>query len=219
MDNNYIKCHSQSCYLWEVTTDQQFICMCELWLRHLRYDLGSWLWHNIGQLITIVRKIIKIQQGIKKSWPGHGLWLSVHCELDLGDTTKVKFIIQLWVISINCMKYNPDPIYCRKESWSDTDFGYECKRTSTQTNRMSFILLRGYKSYHCLIAWIRIFSMYTLWFWLWRYDLELRIYEFLLSIDTIVWNTIRIVMTQTLYEQTESDDSYLPIRLGVLQWC
>ena len=31
--------------------------------------------------------IIHIQHGTEELWPGHGFWVCVHCDFDLGDMT------------------------------------------------------------------------------------------------------------------------------------
>ena len=63
--------------------------MCALWLWSLRYDLGSRSWHNLGSWTTMnqMLNIIQIQHCSEEMWPGHGFWLYVHCNLDLGDMT------------------------------------------------------------------------------------------------------------------------------------
>ena len=63
----------------------QILGMCALW--PWPYDLGSRSWHTLGSWTTIVWNIIQIQLGSEELWPGHGFWVYVHCDLDLGGMT------------------------------------------------------------------------------------------------------------------------------------
>ena len=58
-----------------------------LWPWPWRYDLWTRSWHTLGSWTTIVWNIIQIQHGNEEKWPGHGFWVCVHCDLDLGIMT------------------------------------------------------------------------------------------------------------------------------------
>ena len=58
-----------------------------LWPWPWKYDLGSSSWHILGSWTISVWNIIVIQFGSEELWPGHGFWVCVHCDLNLGDMT------------------------------------------------------------------------------------------------------------------------------------
>ena len=51
------------------------------------YDIRSRSWHTLGSWTTIVWNIIQIQHGREELWSEHGIWVCVHCDLDLGSMT------------------------------------------------------------------------------------------------------------------------------------
>ena len=61
--------------------------MCALWHWPWRYDLGSRSWHTLESWTAIMWNIIQIQLGNEELWPGHGFWVCVPCDLDLGYMT------------------------------------------------------------------------------------------------------------------------------------
>ena len=52
-----------------------------------KYGLGSRSWHTLWSWATIEWNIIQIQLCSEELWPGHGLPVYVHCDLELGDMT------------------------------------------------------------------------------------------------------------------------------------
>ena len=87
MDNNCVKYYPDPTWQWGVIARTPISSMCALWPWPWRYNLGSRSWHILGSWTTIVWNIIQIQLGNEELWPGHGFWVCVHCDLDLGDMT------------------------------------------------------------------------------------------------------------------------------------
>ena len=86
--------------------------MWTLWPWPFRYDLESMLWHNLGSYRTNVWNI-QIQHVAKKLRMGIRFWLSVHCDLDLGDMTlsQKSYVWHtlescIWTTSVS---YHPNP--------------------------------------------------------------------------------------------------------------
>ena len=87
MDNKCVKYYPDPTWQWGVMARTRNMGMCALWPWPWRYDLESRSWHTLGSWTTIVWNIIQIQHGSEELWPGHGFWVCVHCDLDLGDMT------------------------------------------------------------------------------------------------------------------------------------
>ena len=86
MDNNLVQYHLHPSYPWKVIT--QNFGIWALWPWPWRHDLGSRSCHTLGSWATIVWNIIHFcQHGNEEWWPGHGFWVCVHCDLELGDMT------------------------------------------------------------------------------------------------------------------------------------
>ena len=91
MDNNWEKYYSDLTWQWGFMVRTWIFGMCALWPRPWRCDLGSRSWHTLWSWATncwtIVWNIIQIQLGSEELWPGHGVLVWVHWDLDLGDMT------------------------------------------------------------------------------------------------------------------------------------
>ena len=65
--------------------DTDFQCVCTV---TLTLTLETWPWVKVmthpGIMDNNYVNIIQIQRGSEELWPGHGFWVSVHCDLDLG---------------------------------------------------------------------------------------------------------------------------------------
>ena len=85
MDNNCEKYFPDLVKLCWGMTWTSILGICSLWPWPWRCDLRSRSWHTLGPWTTVLRNIIHIHQAIKKLWPGHGFWLCVHGDFDLGD--------------------------------------------------------------------------------------------------------------------------------------
>ena len=72
---------------WWVMARTRIFSVYALWPLPWRYELGSRSWHTLGSWTTVAWNIIQIQHGSEELWTGHGFWVCVHCDLDLGDMT------------------------------------------------------------------------------------------------------------------------------------
>ena len=187
--------------------------MCALWRRPRWYVLGSRSWHTLKSWTTILWNIIQIQLGNEELWPGHGFWICVHCDLDLGDMTlcqgyDTSFVIDsVWnIIQIQL---------CSEELWPghgfwvcvhcdlilghmtlgqghDTSFGHRHKACEILSR--SNLAVKYYPDptwQWGVMARTRISGICALWPWPWRYDLVSRSWH-ILGPWTIVWNIIQI---------------------------
>ena len=84
------------------------LCISALWPWPWKYDLESRSWHTLGSWTTIVWNIIQIQHGSEELWPGHRLWVCVHCDLNLGGMTLGQEYDTPSVMDKNYVKYYPD---------------------------------------------------------------------------------------------------------------
>ena len=126
MDNNCVKYYPHPTRQCRVMTQTQILLRV-----HFDLDLGSRSWHILGSRTTIVWNIIQIQHGSEKLRPGHGIWVCVHCDLDIGGMTL-------------CQSHNT-PLghgqqlcaiisrsnFAVRSYGPDTDFGYLCTVTLT----------------------------------------------------------------------------------------
>ena len=180
--------------------------MCALWPWPWRYDLESRSWHTLGSWTSIVWNIIQIQHGSEDLWPGHGFWVCVHCDLDLGgmtlnqgyDTPLGHGQPLCEILSRSNMAVKS---YC-----PDTEFGYVCTVTLTlevwpwiKVMTHPWVMDNNCVKYYPdptwqwgVIARIRILGMCALWPWPWRYDIGSRSWHILGSWTIIVWNIIQI---------------------------
>ena len=88
MDNNCVKILSRSnLAVRSYMARTRIFGMRALWLWSWRYDLVLRSWHTHGSWTISVWNTIQIQLCNDELWPGHGLSVYAHCDLDLGDVT------------------------------------------------------------------------------------------------------------------------------------
>ena len=183
--------------------------MCEQWPWPWRSDLGSMSWHTLESWTTIVWNtwnIIQIKHVSEELWPGHGLRVCVHCDLNLGDMTLSQghhTPLSNWQelceilsrLNLAVRSYGPDKdfwyvctVILTLEIWPWVKvmtypwvMNNNCVKYYPDTNLQWWVMAR---------TWI--FSICTLWPWPWRYDLVSRSWHTLGSWTTIVWNIIQI---------------------------
>ena len=129
-DNNFVKYYPDLTGQSGVMARTQILSICALWPWPWRYDLGLRSWDTLGSWTTIVWNINQIQHNNEELWPGHGFWVCVHCDLDLGcmnlgqgHETPLGHGQQLREI---LSRSNMAVSYCQ-----DTDFEYLCTMTLT----------------------------------------------------------------------------------------
>ena len=131
MDNNFVKYYPDLTWKWGVMARTRFLSICELWPWPWRNGLGSRSWHTLGSWTTIVWNIIQIQHNSEELWPGHGIWVCVHCDLDLQCMTLSQgHDIPLGHGQQFCKILSRSNMAVRSYG-SDTDFWYVCTVTLT----------------------------------------------------------------------------------------
>ena len=177
-----------------------------VWPWPWRYDLGSRSWHTLGSWTTIVWNIIQIQHGSEELWPGHWIWVCVHCDLDLGGMTLGQgYDTPLGHGQQLCEILSRSNMAVRSYGL-DMDSGYVCTVTLTlevwpwvKVMTHPWVMDNNCVIYYPdptwqlgVMAWTRILGMCALWPWPWRYDLGSRSWHILGSWTIIVWNIIQI---------------------------
>ena len=87
MDNNCVKYYPEPTWQWRVMTRTHIFCyVCTLTL-----TLEVWLWVKVMTHPWVMdNNCVKYYPDSTWQWgvmPGHGIWVCVHCDLDLGGMT------------------------------------------------------------------------------------------------------------------------------------
>ena len=202
MDNNFVKYYQDPTSWWRVMARTQIFGMCAL--RPLTLEVWPWV-KVMTHPFVMDNNCVKYYPDPTWQWEVLArtlVFVCVHCDLDLGDMTLGQGHDTLLSHGQQFCKILSRSNFVVKSYGPDTDFWYVCTATLTlevwpwvKVMTHPFVMDNNCVKYYpdptCrseVMARTRIFGMFALWPWPWRYDLGLRSWHILGSWTTIVWN-------------------------------